>query len=150
MRKYLVLAVVLMFVVGLLAATVAASKMMMDNSKWKIQMMSGKKGEKPMVNHLTFEKGMFDSQACHKFGMRTGKYTEKMKGKEMMWSAKVKGTKGTDSSWQGTVTGDKMKGTVTYSGKMKAKMSFTGMKLKAGGAAVAPIPPAPKPKKMPM
>ena len=133
MRKVLFVMVIAMVVVGLLTAIgLAATKMMMDGSKWKLEMkmMPMKASAKPMSDMVMFDKGMFDSSACHQYGMYKGKYMEKMKGKEMMWSAKVKGTKGTNSYWQGTITGDKMKGTVTYSGKMKAKMQFSGMKMK--------------------
>ena len=136
MRKCVVLAVVVMFLIGLLAASAVAGKMMMmDGTKWKIQMKEmGKPNAKAQPDTLVFQKGMVDSMACHPMGIKQGKYMHSMKGKQMMWSANIKGTKGWDAMWKGQTMGDKISGKVTFTKKGEKPMmyTFTGTKMKPG------------------
>jgi len=109
----------------------AAKAGMLDGTKWTVDLMSPKKGAKPMPDTLTFEKGMFESSACHAYGFGTGKYRGKMeKASAMGFSAATTSEKSGKMDWKGTVKGDAVAGTMVWHPK-KGKMEtwkFSGKK----------------------
>ena len=109
----------------------AAKAGMLDGTKWSADLMSPKKGAKPMPDTLSFEKGMFDSIACHAYGFGNGRYMGK-KGKAgaMSFSATTTSEKSGRMNWRGAVKGDTVSGTLVWTPKKgKAETwKFSGKK----------------------
>ena len=109
----------------------AAKAGMLDGTKWTVELMSPKKGAKSQPDTLAFEKGMFDSSACHAFGFGNGKYRGKKENAGAMgFSATTMSGKSGKMQWKGTVKGDAVSGTLLWTPKKgKAETwKFSGKK----------------------
>jgi hypothetical protein len=73
------------------------------------------KGEKGDV--LTFEDGKFHSPLCDKWGFGKGDYTTTVAGDAKTFTAKTSSAKHGNIVWSGTVTGDSLEGSRTWTKK---------------------------------
>ena len=72
-----------------------------------------------------FKGGQFRSTACEGHGFHYGAYTAEGSGENYTFTAKVTNKKGETMDWRGTVSGDTVTGTATYTVAGKDPTGFT-------------------------
>ena len=102
-----------------------AKKSMLAGSKWQVDLTPPGKGAKAMPDTLTFEKGMFDSSACHAYGFGNGAYKAKKAKAGMDFTAATKSAKEGKMSWSGKTEGSKISGTMMWQKKKGRAQKFT-------------------------
>jgi hypothetical protein len=125
----LAIALVSVFVVGTASLAAKGAKGgALDGTKWQVTL--DVKGQKPMPDTLGFEKGRFDSVACHPMGFGNGAYKAKQAKNAWTFAASTKSPKKGTMLWKGKVEGDKISGTLDWKnekGKMM-KATYSGNK----------------------
>lgn len=83
---------------------------------------SGK--EKAEKDELVFKDGKFSSVACEKYGFGEAPYTSAVNGDTTTFEAETVSEKEGKMKWTGTVTGDKLDGTVLWTKDGQAPVEY--------------------------
>jgi hypothetical protein len=90
----------------------------LDGTRWQVKLTpdeaAAKLGEKPFETTVSFAKGKVESSECVKVGFAASPY--KMAAMDEKWTFETTQTseKNGSTQWKGTVTGDTVKGTMTW------------------------------------
>jgi len=116
-RKYItgICSVLLILVMSVLSGspTAQAQGGVLDGKTFAGEMgEAGKdKGDK---DELIFKDGKFSSAACEQYGFGDAPYTATVSGDTTTFEAETVSAKEGKMKWSGTVTGDKLEGTLTW------------------------------------
>jgi hypothetical protein len=109
---------------GLLAVLPALAGAALDGKSFhgKLKEVGKKDGN---GDTFEFKDGQFRSTACEREGFHYGAYTVEGSGENYTFTAKVTNKKGETMDWRGTVTGDTVTGTATFTSEGKPPTGFT-------------------------
>jgi len=96
----------------------------LDGTKWSVTITPLAKGEKPVADKLVFDRGMFDSTACHQYGFGKAAYTAKREKGATSFTSTTRNAKEEIIRWQGKVMGQKISGTMTWRAKQGAAKNY--------------------------
>lgn len=116
-----------LIIAGLLFVAVAVraqqAQSMLDGKKFSIELMKG--GTLDSKETIVFDKGMMDPLDCHQYGFTAAQYQAKNSGTTYTWRAISKSDKEGTMAWQGTITGDKIEGKVSWTKEGQAAINYT-------------------------
>jgi hypothetical protein len=116
--------VLLVFVLSALSISLlaAAQEGALDGKTFSGMMgETGKEGDK---DELVFKDGKFNSAACEKYGFGDAPYTATVSGDTTTFETETVSAKEGKMKWSGTVTGDKLDGTVMWYKEGQAPVEY--------------------------
>lgn len=119
----IVCSLVLLFVLSIPGALTARSAEGALDGKTFSGMM-GETGKKGDEDELVFKDGKFSSVACEKYGFGEAPYTSAVKGDTTTFETETVSEKEGKMKWTGTVTGDKLDGTVVWTKDGQAPIEY--------------------------
>lgn len=116
--------VLIVFVLSVLSISMlaAAQEGALDGKTFSGEM--GEKGKKGDGDELIFKDGKFSSAACEKYGFGDAPYTATVSGDTTTFEADTVSAKEGKMKWTGTVTGDKLDGTVMWYKEGQAPVEY--------------------------
>ena len=122
------------FVIAVALATFGtaalAAKSLLDGTKYQgVVKLSG--SEKGDADSITFDNGIFHSEACDKYGFKPSAYSATKDASGIHFETVSKTDSGTTQVWKGTVNGDRIEAKLTWSdGKLTKEYAFAGQRAK--------------------
>lgn len=89
----------------------STSTSMLDGRMFDVRLNDAKGGEK---DTLSFANGRFHSSACDAYGFGSGAYTTSAGGDGLEFHATCKNDAGDVNDWRGTIRGDRVEGSFTW------------------------------------
>lgn len=126
-RKYItgICSVLLILVVSALSGslTAQAQKVVLDGKTFAGEMGEAGK-DKGDEDELVFKDGKFLSVACQEYGFGDAPYTAAVSGDTTTFETETVSAKEGKMKWTGTVTGDKLEGTVMWYKEGQAPVEY--------------------------
>ena len=120
-----------------------ASTAPLEGSKWSVTITpdaaAAKQGEKPSKDTLIFKAGKLTSTACVKYGFTASPYTAAAAQTGTVWSFNTEQTSSKEGkiSWMGEVSGNSVKGTMSWTKKNGSVLNYTFQGKKAAKPRVS-------------
>ena len=101
---------------ALTALVLAGSPALLDGATFEVFTVQQPDGKKEGPDLLVFTAGTFDSTECRRYGFTKAPYTAEAKGGAVRFEAKATSPTDGTNVWKGTVDGDRISGTLTWTG----------------------------------
>lgn len=95
----------------------------LDGRKYAIEIFKDNKLDSKET--LVFEKGMMDPLDCHQYGFSATPYQAKNVSGRVTFATYSKSETEGNMGWQGTVSGDKIEGSLVWSKEGQERISYT-------------------------
>jgi len=83
--------------------------------------LDGLAGWLTRADRIGYAEGRFSSEQCSKEGFPPAPYQSTVEGGQLRWTATEEDGRGNTIQWEGTVEGDRMKGTLVWTRAGKAR-----------------------------